>query len=252
VEIPNDWYDGFFESEWLDDIALHTLQERTTEQVDFIVEQLGLEPGARILDVACGHGRHSLELERRGFCVTGTDLSHRSIELARKAAEDEGLDAEFVELDMRKLEYEAEFDAAINLFTAFGYFEDEAENEDVLARIARALRRDGRFLIDTINLIGLARRYQERLWDDLESGDGIIVQKHEFDFQSGRNSSVWTFIRDSGERSELAHNLRVYAPHELVRMFERAGLTVTGSWGDFEGSELDWESRRVILRGDKT
>jgi cyclopropane fatty-acyl-phospholipid synthase-like methyltransferase len=85
---PN-WFDGFFEQEWLDEIALHLPDERTQSQVDFVVERLGLEPGARVLDVACGHGRHSLELARRAFRVTGVDLSPRSLELAREAAQAE-------------------------------------------------------------------------------------------------------------------------------------------------------------------
>ncbi len=78
TEIPSDWYDGYFEEEWLDEIALHIPEERTRKEVDFVLDRLELEPGARVLDVACGHGRHSLELARRGFVVTGIDLSPRS------------------------------------------------------------------------------------------------------------------------------------------------------------------------------
>src|SRR6185503_17029472 len=103
----------------------------------FVLERLELDPGARVLDVACGHGRHSLELARRGFAVTGVDLSARSIAVAREAAEREGLRATFVERDARDLDFDGEFDAAVNLFTsAIGYFDEEAENQRVVDGVA--------------------------------------------------------------------------------------------------------------------
>ena len=247
---PN-WFDGFFEQEWLDEIALHLPDEGTQNQVDFVVERLGLEPGARVLDVACGHGRHSLELARRGFRVTGVDLSPRSLELAREAAQRESLDVEFVERDARELDFDAEFDAAINLFTSvMGYFEDDADTQEVVNRVARALVPGGSFLVDTINAFALGRGYQETMWNELESG-GVMLHRGSFDLLKGRNEVTWTFIREDGTRSELSHSLRVFTPHELARMFETAGLTVVGSWGGFDGQELGFDTWRLILRGDK-
>jgi 2-polyprenyl-3-methyl-5-hydroxy-6-metoxy-1,4-benzoquinol methylase len=250
-EVPGDWFDGYFEEEWLDEIALAIPEERTRKEIDFVVERLELEPGARVLDVACGHGRHSFELARRGFRVTGVDLSPRSIALAREAAERDGLDATFEVRDARELEYDGEFDAAINLFTsALGYFDDEADNQRVVDGAARALRPGGSFLVDTINLLSLARAYRERHWEEYGSGT-IMVERSAFDLQRGRNRSDWTFIGTDGSRRTLTHSLRVYAPHELIAMFEAAGLDVGGSWGDWEGAELSFEAFRLILRGDK-
>jgi 2-polyprenyl-3-methyl-5-hydroxy-6-metoxy-1,4-benzoquinol methylase len=247
---PN-WFDGFFEEEWLDEIALHLPDEGTQSQVDFVVERLGLEPGARVLDVACGHGRHSLELARRGFRVTGVDLSPRSLELAREAAKGESLDIEFVEHDARELDFDAEFDAAINLFTSvIGYFEDDADTQKVLNAVARALVPGGSFFVDTVNAFALGRRYQEATWDKLESG-GVMLHRSSFDLLKGRNEVTWTFIRADGSRSELTRSLRIYAPPELARMFDAAGLTVVGSWGGFDGQELGFDTWRLILRGDK-
>lgn len=248
---PN-WFDGFFEQEWLDEIALHLPDEGTQGQVDFVVERLELEPGARVLDVACGHGRHSLELARRGFRVTGVDLSPRSLEFAREAAQRESLDVEFVQRDARELDFDAEFDAAINLFTSvIGYFVDDADNQAVVDRVARALVPGGSFLVDTINGFALGRGYRETMWNELESGGGVMLHRGSFDLLTGRNEVTWTFIRGDGSRSELTHSLRVYTPHELARMLEVAGLTVVGSWGGFDGSELAFDTWRLILRGDK-
>jgi SAM-dependent methyltransferase len=250
MDVDPRWYDEFFEGDWLDLIAPRAPAERTAQEVDFVVEQLGLEPGARVLDVACGHGRHSLELARRGLRVTGIDLSPRSLALARQSAGAESLDVDLRELDMRELDYDGEFDAALNLFTAFGYFEEPADNEQVLDRVARALRPGGAFLIDVINPVSLFGRYRDAWWEELDDGV-LFLQQHEYDLLAGRNLAVWTFVRPDGTRSEIRHSLRMYTPVELRILLEGAGLRVDGAWGGFDGEELGRESRRLILRGSK-
>jgi SAM-dependent methyltransferase len=249
MDVQADWYDGFFESDWLEQIALSIPNEQTAEQVDFVVEKLGLDEGARVLDLACGHGRIALELARRGYRVTGLDLSPRSLQFARERADSEGLEVEWVEADMREIPAGAEFDAIVNVFTAFGYFEDEAENQRVLDGVARALAPGGAFLIDVINLLGLVRRYRDRLWE--ERGDVIQVDEHEFDFLKGRNSASWTFIHPDGKRTELRHSLRTYTPHELVVMLGQAGLDVEEAWGDWDSSELSFDKPRLIVLARK-
>jgi 2-polyprenyl-3-methyl-5-hydroxy-6-metoxy-1,4-benzoquinol methylase len=247
---PN-WFDGFFEGDYLDEFGADIDEERTRREIDFVAEKLELQPGARLLDVACGHGRHSLELARRGFRVTGVDLSPRSLELAREAAKRESLDIDLVLRDARGLEFDGEFDAAINLFTSvIGYFDDDAETRLVLERVVRGLRPGGSFLVDTINLLGLASRFRPTNWEELKSGT-LLLQRHEYDFRNARDSSVWTFVRPDGSRGELRNSVRVYAPHELIEMLENAGLEVVGAWGSFEGAELAFDTWRLILRGDK-
>jgi len=251
VNVDPNWFDGFFEADYLDEFGADIDEERTRREIDFVAEKLELKPGARVLDVACGHGRHSLELARRGYRVTGVDLSPRSLELARASATGEGLDVDFVLRDARELEFDGEFDAAINLFTSvLGYFDDDAETRLVLERVSRALRPGSSFLVDTINLLGFANRFRPTNWEELTSGT-LLLQRHEYDFRSARDTSVWTFIRPDGSRSELRNSVRVYAPHELIEMLEGAGLDVVGSWGGFDGAELAFDTWRLILRGDK-
>ncbi len=250
MEVPKDWYDGFFEDDWLDEVALNADAVWSDRQTNFLVEKLELETSERVLDLACGHGRVALPLAERGLDVTGVDLSLRSIELARAAADSQGLNVAFVRSDMREIDFDADFDAAYSLYTSFGYFEEESENQRVLDAVWRALRPGGRFLIDVLNPTGLAARYQTRMWDELDSGT-TFLQQHEFDVIEGRNKAVWTFVRGDGSRSELVHSLRVYAPWELARMLEAAGLAVVQGWGDFEGGDLKLDSRRLILRADK-
>src|ERR671915_275095 len=116
LDVDARWYEDFFGRDWLELVALRISDERTQAQVDFLVEALGVQPGARILDLACGHGRHSLELARRGYRVTGRDLSAPSLDVARDRAGAEGLDVELGQCDMRDIPFEDTFDAVVNLF----------------------------------------------------------------------------------------------------------------------------------------
>jgi SAM-dependent methyltransferase len=254
MDVPTDWYDGFFETEWLDAIEPETLRtpdERTLEQVEFVIEQLELAEGARVLDLACGHGRIALELARRGFRVTGLDLSPRSLELARAAAGEQDLAIDWVEADMRNLPSGREFDAVVNVFTAFGYFADERENQRVLDAVAAALVPGGAFLIDVVNLLALAGGYRERWWSERERDGVLQIDENEFDFLEGHNRSRWTFVHPDGSRRELVHSVRTYTPHELAAMLTAAGLVVQGAWGGWDGAELSFKSRRLILLGRK-
>ena len=249
IEAPADWFDGFFEGAWLDDIALHAPTDRTELQVSFLLDRLEGAPGRRVLDLACGHGRISLPLARAGWDVTGIDLSERSLAVARAAAEQAGLRIDFVHGDMRNPPA-GPFDAVVNLYTSFGYFEAESENQKVLNAVAGSLAPGGLFLIDTINMLGLANRFQERRWETLETG-ALFLEEHDLDLLAGRNRARWMFVRDDGTRTELVHSVRVYTPHELALMLERARLEVAGSWGDFEAGDLTLTSRRLILLGRK-
>lgn len=246
MDVDPRWYDGFFEGDWLDLLVRSFPPERGTEMVDALMERLELEPGARVLDVACGHGRHTLELARRGMRVTGVDLSPRSLQIARDTASAEGLQVELRRLDMRELDYDGVFDAALSLFTSWGYF-DDADNQRVLDGIARALRPGGALVIDVINPPGLFRVYRDRLWEPLDDGT-LWVQEHDYDVLSGRNRAVWTFVRPDGSRSELRHTVRLYTAPELAAMLERAGLQVADTWGGWAGEPLDREARRLIVK----
>lgn len=145
-------------SAWLEEIALRIPKERTAEEVEFLIAKLGLDDGARLLDLARGHGRIALELARRGHRVTGLDLSPRSLQFAREAAASEGLHVEWVPADMHDIPAGALFDAFANVFTSFGFFREEDENQRLLDGVARALVPGGAFLIDVVNLLWLVRR----------------------------------------------------------------------------------------------
>src|SRR5262249_12669661 len=154
------WYHEFFGEDYLR-IYAHTLApERTAQEVEGIVRLLALPPGSSILDLCCGHGRHSIPLAQRGYQVTGQDLSEFFLQRAQVDAQVEGVSVRWVRGDMREIPFANEFDAVINIFTAFGYFESEAEDQKVLRQVHRALKPGGRFLLELKHREDVMRHYR--------------------------------------------------------------------------------------------
>jgi SAM-dependent methyltransferase len=242
-----DWFDGFFEREWLDYLALD--RKSTDDEVAFLIDKLELTKGTRVLDLACGRGRVSIPLARNGCRVTGVDLSPKSLELARRDAAAGGVMLELIESDMRKIDFDPEFDVVINLFTSFGYFQDHSDNERVVHAVARSLKRGGRFLIDTINPITIAAGWRERDWQQFDDGT-VMIEHRRHDQLQGRHETTWTFVRGDGARTEQKFSLRAYTAAELREMLEAAGLHVDGAWGSWEGTELG-DGYRTILRAHR-
>ena len=244
-DVPVDWYEGFFEGEWLDYLAAGD-PERNAEQVAFLVEQLGLGEGTRVLDLACGRGRIAIPLARRGCRVTGLDLSPRSLELARHGAAAAGVDLELIHADMRELDAVEAYEVVLNLFSSFGYFVDEADDERVVAAVSRALVPDGAFFIDTINPLALARILTPVEIEEFADGT-LLLERRRFDHLRGRLVATWLFVGNDGTRTQQRHSLRAYTPVELVAMLRQNGLELAASWGGWDGKPLGDTGRTLLL-----
>ncbi len=225
--------------------------ETTTREVNFICDRLALAPGARVLDLCCGHGRHSLELARRGYQVTGLDRSEPALARARAAAEAEGLSIHWLQADMRDIPSAGAFDGCINWFSAFGLLEDDSQDQKVLIGVGQALRPGGRFLIDALNHAWLMRNFQVRGWVAAPAG-GTLHEERAFDLLSGRNVIKATADLPGGMRVVVTHALRVYTLAELARMLQAAGLRVRETYGGVDGSACTLSSRRLIVLAERS
>jgi SAM-dependent methyltransferase len=234
------WYESFFEvDEWVL-LAKSRDPERTELEVDFVSSQI--RPAGRVLDVPCGTGRIAVPLSERGFTVAGLDISEAVLSVARSAGP--GLD--FRQGDMRELPWgDGSFDAVLNLWTAFGYFETREEDERVLAEVARVLVPGGVFVLDTVNQAALLRGFRPQAWEELADGT-VLLQEHNYDLITGRSSATWTFLR-GGQRTVLSFDHRLYTTPEYVELLRRAGLEVTAFFGAADGSELTWDTWRQII-----
>jgi SAM-dependent methyltransferase len=241
-----DWFESFFGADYFEIYRDFFTPEGTAADVEGIVSRLGLPPGARVLDLACGHGRHAIPLAERGFDVTGYDLSELFLERARTEAASRGVAVRWVRGDMRALPFEAEFDAVINVFTAFGYFADEADDIETLRRVRRALVPGGRFLLETLHRDGLVARFRPQL--EYTTSNGTLVCRHYvWDLARDVIDDRVNIVRPDGSRAEYASSLRVRSLHELLGLVREAGLEPVAWFGGLDGSTLELASRRLVL-----
>src|SRR5262245_8505530 len=148
----------FFEESWPKISQGFESEADAASEIDWILGHARPRPGARVLDAPCGFGRHSLALARRGYAVTGVDLSETELGRARARAEAARLSLDLVRQDMRDMEFTGEFDLALNLFSSIGYFSDD-EDRLLLDRFCTALRPGGVFVLDTRNRDHFIRHY---------------------------------------------------------------------------------------------
>ena len=217
----SEWWETFFSGPWQQAQLQQSTEEGDRNAADKIERATRLQPGSRVLDVACGDGRISLELAARGHQVTGVDLTARFLDEAKRKAAERGLFARFEHGDMRELTFEAEFDAVINFGGSFGYFDDDG-NALVVACAHRALRPGGRFLIDTLTAECVFPRFRDRLW--YEAGDVLVLAQNWYDHESGRIESDWTIVTGDGTRGPAHSSIRVYAYPELSVLLKASGF----------------------------
>lgn len=247
------WYSeeaGFFGPGYLKEYGDNLTQERTLAEVDFLEKTLALKKSAKVLDCPCGHGRHSIELARRGYEVTGQDLNGFFLEEAKKAAKRAKVSVRWVKGDMRELSFENEFDVALNLSTAFGYLESDDEDQKALNAVAKALKRGGKFVLDVINRDCIVRTYREKDWQQLSDGT-VVITERQFDHATGRNIEKRVRIWKNGKREEFSLPLRMYTVVELTKMLWKAGLTIKEMYGNYNGEPLTFDSKRFILVAEK-
>jgi SAM-dependent methyltransferase len=220
----------------------------TRAEADFIALALDLAPGARLLDVPCGDGRHLLALAEREVTGTGVDLGREQIAVARRAAGERSLPLVFLERDMRDIEWEEAFDAAICFGNSFGYFAEE-ENRAFLAAIHRALVPGGRFLLDTRHVAEpgpppFAPRTTYR------TGDVLVLIEQTLDPLTRRVDAVTTFIRGGAvEKRHCSYRLTTYA--ELCAQLSGLGFFACRGFAALDGQPFTPVSDRLLLLATK-
>lgn len=240
------WNEEFFRTFWprvASAVTAHRAGRNAAQDVRALVRLLRLRRGARILNVPCGYGRHAVELARRGFRVTGVDISSILLAQARQAAAESGIRVEVRRGDMRRLAYRRRFDAVLNLFTSFGYFGD-ADDLRVLKRFHRALRPGGRLVLHLINRDWVVRHYRPRA--RARMGDYVVTERAKLDIPTSVITTHWKVER--GRRVwRSTSRIRIYSGHELVAMLEAAGFRDVRCMADFRGGPLTLDSRWQVL-----
>jgi SAM-dependent methyltransferase len=216
--------------------------EVSDRQTDLIWHLLKLEPGARVLDLACGDGRIANRLAARGASVTGLDVTSRFLDRAREEARAHGVEVHYVHGDMRELAWEGRFDAVTCVFTSFGYFDDHA-NRRVLRRVRRALRSSGRLCLDLNHLPWLLTNFRDK--EVVERDGQWMIDRNRYDPLTGRTVNDRTIIRDGRQRS-FQFSVRMFSFPELRDWLLDAGFgEVHGFSG--RGEELTADAPRMVI-----
>ena len=239
----DEWFRDWFGEDYLD-VYPHRDVEEASDAVELFLSEAEAAEGARILDLACGAGRHLSPLRDAGYAVTGLDLSRPLVQRAERAAGRGGV----VQGDMRALPFAgAAFDAVVQFFTSFGYFATREEDRRTLSEVRRVLRAGGDFLLDFLNAARVRRELvpederrvgertvRQRRWIE----DGAVVKRIE--------------IERPGEETEVYHErVRLYEPEELVALAESEGLVPRVRYGDYEGTAFRASSSpRLLLIGE--
>lgn len=243
-----EWWKTFFSPENYGPTLDEFPAERTRAEVDFVLSLLQPRTRDTILDLCCGVGRHAVEIARRGYKVVGLDYNAHYLDAARERARTEGAKVEFLRADMRKIPAGRQFDAVINLFTSFGYFEKDTDNFKTLTAVARCLKPGGRFVLDTANRDSLIKNFIERDWSE-ENGGFCLEQRH-FDVRNNLHVSHWIWIRD-GKITEGESRLKLYPFSVLKQELARRGMRILDVFGGFDGIAFDPDARRMILLAEK-
>ncbi len=232
-----DWFEAWFGEDYLR-IYQHRDETEAEHVVDLIARFLEGHDVRSVLDLGCGAGRHSRALCERWWTV-GLDLSAALLKIARR----EMPDAPCVRADMRELPFAPEsFDLVVNLFTSFGYFEDDRENERVLVRVCDALRRGGTLVIDFLNASQVRSAlvpYDERV------ENGVTIEQTRAISPDDRFVEKTITLRERGK--EYIERVRLLTPRDLERMLDLAGFAIVARVGDYGGAPWSETSPRMIL-----
>ncbi len=206
----------------------------------------GLSEGCSILDAGCGPGRISVELALQKLDVTGVDIMPFYLDAARESAADEGVSLNLVQADLRTFTTEKKFDAAVNLYTSFGYCDTIDEDRQILSHIADALKDGGFFILECLSREMAVRDFTEGEWFE-RAGKTVLT---EFSVEGAWEGlrSRWILIdNQTGERIDHVFVQRLYSAIELKRLMLASGFSSAEIYGDFDFSPYNEKARTMVI-----
>ena len=217
------WYETLFEN-YAKKYDQENFVQGTSGECDFIEEELNYDKSLHILDVGCGTGRHTIELTKRGYSVTGIDLSESQLKMAKEKAEQENLTINFLRHDARNLPFANDFEAAIMLCEGgFPLMETDEMNFQILKNVTKSLKNPGKFIFTTLNgLFPLYHSVQE--FSDSTSQEGnATYHSNTFDLMTFRDYNITEFEDDDGNKKKLKCSERYYVPSEVTWLLKTLG-----------------------------
>ncbi|RSK31233.1 SAM-dependent methyltransferase [Hymenobacter metallilatus] len=232
LPVAAEWFSTWFDSPYYHRLYQHRDYAEARAFLDRLLAYLHPKPTARLLDLACGKGRHSRYLSEQGFAVTGVDLSPHSIAAARQFGHER---LHFQVHDMRDPLPYGPFDLVLNLFTSFGYFEQEAENVVALRNAAAALRPGGKLVIDFLNT---ELTIKTLVTHETKTVDGTVYQLYRH-FHNDFIVKEIRFRDDAGQEQYFEERVRALNQERFAEYFRMAGLRLAETLGDYQLGPFD-------------
>lgn len=252
--MPDNWFKEWFNTQDYLEIYKHRDKNDARKIVSLISRTVTLKKGAKVLDLACGNGRHSVLFASKGFDVLGIDLSPYLIKQAKQKLSTDYFKyrnrLKFEIRDMRNIRHKNEFDLVVNLFSSFGYFDTDRENIKVITSIARCLKKNGFFFFDFLN----ARQLEKTLvpLDITGRNQNMVVQVR--GITGGfvkKDILIFKNKRSSGHPvlNHFYEKIKLYSQDDFKKIFKKNGLKIIRTFGDYRGSRFkpDESERQIIL-----
>jgi SAM-dependent methyltransferase len=243
----SEWWSKIFNEDYIKTYIDITTPKKTKKQVDFLIKKLTLTKNQYILDLACGQGRHSLELARRGFKnVTGFDFSKQLLAIAQKQNAKEKLTVRFIKGDIRNLPFKGSFDVILNLFTSFGYFAKESDHSLVLQQVAQSLKENGLFFLDIKNPVHAQKQLDKsgQYLSKIVSNGFFIHSKNKVKGKRWVQRLQWT---ENNKQKLLESSVRMFSCSEIKSLLNKANLIPQKIWGSYRGELFKENSSPRLL-----
>jgi 2-polyprenyl-3-methyl-5-hydroxy-6-metoxy-1,4-benzoquinol methylase len=225
------WYEQLFEN-YGSKYDQESFTQGTLGECDFIEQEAAFNKNIRILDIGCGTGRHAIELAKRGYQITGIDLSENQLSFAREKATEAGLEIDFRAMDARELTFNQEFDLAIMICEgAFPLMETDEMNFEILQGAAGSLRENGKLIFTTLNGLFPIFNSIDEFHGDTSRDDSASYHNSSFDVMTFRDHNITKFTDDNGNVSEMECNERYYIPSEITWLLKSVGFTKIDIFG---------------------
>jgi 2-polyprenyl-3-methyl-5-hydroxy-6-metoxy-1,4-benzoquinol methylase len=240
------WYESLFEN-YGQQYDREVYAQGTIGECDSIEKEIQFDKSLKILDVGCGTGRHTLELTKRGYNVTGVDLSESQLKRAREKAKAANLSIDFQCRDARNLPFDGEFDVAIMLCEGgFSLMETDEMNFEILKNVTKALKPQAKFIFTTINGLYPLFHSVDDFFDSVAEEGNSTCKNNSFDLMTFRMHDTVEFEDDSGVKKTLECSERYYVPSEITWLLKSLGYKTV----EIFGAKLGDYSREHILTTD--
>jgi 2-polyprenyl-3-methyl-5-hydroxy-6-metoxy-1,4-benzoquinol methylase len=238
-----EWFENWFNTDEYINVYRHRNEAEAELLIELILKNIDIPSGSNILDMACGAGRHSIFFAERGFEVTAVDLSEKLLSVAKQRAEKRNLKIDFIQADLRNFHVNKKFNLAVNLFTSFGYFQDDYENFSVFRDAHKLLSDNGYFVLDFFNSAYLIKNLIPESVEHLENS--VVIQKRKIE---GNRIVKNIIVNNNGGQKNYIESVRLYNPDELIKCILETGFEITDTFGDYHGNTFNSEtSGRIII-----